>query len=64
MKDEELNEMLMLYDAALKIVNTKIEILNESYKKASYNPIEHIKTRIKSSKSICEKLVRKRKESF
>ena len=56
---EKLKEMLILYSSALKIVNTKIEILNENYKNSTYNPIEHIKARIKSLDSIYEKLERR-----
>jgi len=55
----KLKELIILYSSALKIVNTKIEILNENYKHSTYNPIEHIKARIKSLDSIYEKLERK-----
>ena len=47
--------VIFLYNAALKEINTKLEILNDEFK---YNPIEHIKTRIKESDSIVKKLRR------
>ena len=48
---------LLLYDAALKEINTKLEILNNEFKLAhQYNPIEHITSRIKSPQSIAKKL--------
>jgi putative GTP pyrophosphokinase len=54
---EEWNSALLLYDAALKEVNTRLEILNNEFKMAhQYNPIEHITSRIKSPQSIVKKL--------
>ena len=51
--------MMFLYNAALKEVNTKIEILNDEFLQVhNYNPIEHIKSRIKSAESIVKKLKR------
>ena len=41
--------MMLLYKSALMEVGTKLEILNEEFKHIhQYNPIEHIKQRIKS----------------
>ena len=41
--------VIFLYNAALKEINTKLEILNDEFKHVhQYNPIEHIKTRIKA----------------
>ena len=38
---EEWSRVLLLYDAALKEINTKLEILNNEFKLAhQYNPIE------------------------
>lgn len=49
--------IMFLYTAALKEVGTKLEILNDEFKHVhSYNPIEHIKTRIKTPESIVKKL--------
>lgn len=50
---------MFLYTAALKEVETKIEILNEEFLHIhNYNPIEHVKSRIKSADSIVRKLKR------
>lgn len=56
---EEWSQALMLYDAALKEINTKLEILNNEFKLAlQYNPIEHITSRLKTPQSIVKKLRR------
>lgn len=60
---EEWSHALMLYDAALKEINTKLEILNNEFKLAhQYNPIEHITSRLKTPKSIAKKIKRYGKE--
>lgn len=60
---EEWSQALMLYDAALKEINTKLEILNNEFKLAhQYNPIEHITSRLKTPQSIAKKLRRYEKE--
>ncbi|MFA9463514.1 MAG: GTP pyrophosphokinase family protein [Velocimicrobium sp.] len=54
---EEWRHAILLYEAALKEVNTKIEILNSEFMQAHrYNPIEHVKSRIKSPESIAKKI--------
>ncbi|MFV0363360.1 MAG: GTP pyrophosphokinase family protein [Suipraeoptans sp.] len=51
--------IMFLYKAALKEVETKLDILNDEFQYVhQYNPIEHIKTRIKSAESIVKKLKR------
>ena len=51
--------VIFLYNAALKEVGTKLEILNDEFQHVhQYNPIEHIKTRIKTPESIVKKLKR------
>lgn len=51
--------VMFLYNAALKEVGTKLEILNDEFQHVHrYNPIEHIKTRIKTPESIVKKLRR------
>ena len=51
--------IMFLYTAALKEVGTKLEILNDEFQHVHrYNPIEHIKTRIKKPESIFKKLKR------
>lgn len=54
-------ELLMQpYKAAIKIVKTKLEIIDEELKlNYQYSPIHSIQSRIKSPKSILEKLDRK-----
>ncbi|MEG0805907.1 MAG: GTP pyrophosphokinase family protein [Lachnospiraceae bacterium] len=50
----------LLYNSALKKVGTKLEILNDEFQHVhNYNPIEYIKSRVKSSESIEQKLKRK-----
>lgn len=50
-------EVILIYNSALKEIGTKLEILNDEFHHVhSYNPIEHIKSRIKSSESIVKKL--------
>ncbi len=51
--------IMFLYNAALKEVGTKLEILNDEFQHVHrYNPIEHIKKRIKTPESIVKKLKR------
>ncbi|SHK13672.1 GTP pyrophosphokinase [Hespellia stercorisuis] len=51
--------VMFLYNAALKEVGTKLDILNDEFQHVhQYNPIEHIKTRIKTPESIVKKLKR------
>ena len=51
--------IMFLYSSALKEVGTKLEILNDEFQHVhQYNPIEHIKTRIKTAESIVKKLKR------
>ncbi len=62
-EEEEWNRALLLYDAVLKEISTKLEILNNEFKLAhQYNPIEHITSRIKSANSIARKIRKKGKE--
>ena len=61
---ESWKEVTLIYNAALRQVETKMEILNEEFQHVhQYNPIEHIKARIKSPESIVKKLKRKGYES-
>ncbi len=57
-------EVNLLYNSALKQITTKIEILNEEFQEVHrYNPIEHVKARLKSPESIVKKLKRNGYES-
>ncbi|MBQ3791199.1 MAG: GTP pyrophosphokinase family protein [Lachnospiraceae bacterium] len=50
-------EVQLVYSSALKQIATKIEILNDEFQHVHlYNPIEHVKKRIKTSESIVKKL--------
>ena len=56
--------LIFLYNSALKEVGTKIEILSDEFQYIhKYNPIEHVKSRIKSPKSIVSKLRRDGREA-
>lgn len=57
-------EVTLLYNAALRQVQTKLEILNDEFQHVHrYNPIEHIKSRIKTPSSIVKKLKKNGYES-
>ena len=50
---EKLDNIMIKYISALKILETQIEIINDDFKYIKkYNPIEHVKTRIKKADSI------------
>lgn len=52
----ELSEFLMVYRFAIDEVTTKINILREEFNQVhDYNPIEHVKSRLKSPESIVTK---------
>ncbi len=54
------SEFMMMYNCAIKEVRTKFEVLNDDFSVAyKRNPIEMIKSRVKSPKSIVDKLKRK-----
>lgn len=56
---ESYEEVMLIYSGALKQINTKLEILNQEFQHVhNYNPIEHIKSRVKTPGSIAAKLKR------
>lgn len=56
--------MMFIYNSALKEVGTKLDILNDEFLHVhQYNPIEYIKSRIKTPESIVQKLKRNGYES-
>lgn len=58
------NEVTLVYSSALKQMNTRIEILNDEFQLVhQYNPIEHIKSRLKTPESIVKKLKKYGQES-
>ena len=57
-------EVTLIYNSALKQISTKLEILNDEFQHVHrYNPIEHIKSRIKTPESIVKKIKRHGYES-
>lgn len=51
------NTVMLLYESAIKKCRTKVEILNDEFQQVhQYNPIEYIKTRVKTPESIVKKL--------
>lgn len=58
--EKKMKELLLKYDFGLKILKTSIEILVSEFEyKYEYNPVEHMKSRIKSLDSAAKKLQRK-----
>ena len=61
---ESWKEVTLIYSAALRQIETRMEVLNEEFQHVhQYNPIEHIKARIKTPESIVKKLKRHGYES-
>ena len=57
---EEMNETLLIYRSAIKEVKTKLDILDDELKiRRKRNPIEYMKSRVKTPGSIMDKLQRK-----
>ena len=51
--------LMLLYNAALQAVQARVNVLNDEFHHINnYNPIEHVKARIKSPESIVKKLKR------
>lgn len=51
------NTVMLLYESAIKKMQVKVEILNNEFQQVhQYNPIEYIKTRVKTPNSIVKKL--------
>ncbi len=56
----ELTRFMMSYKFALDELNTKIDILKQEFQYVNdYNPIEHVKSRLKTPESIMKKVYRK-----
>ena len=54
---EKIDAVLLKYDFAKEILETELKVLLRDYEfKHNYNPVEHIKSRIKSSESAIKKL--------
>ena len=59
MKEEkQLEKLILKYSAALKTLETEISILLQDYElENNYNPVEHIKSRLKTYESASKKLI-------
>jgi len=54
---DQWKSVIFLYNSALREIETKMEVLNNEFKHVhNYNPIEHMKSRIKTPESIVNKL--------
>ena len=54
----ELMKMQQIYEAGIKEIRTKLEILDAEFKvKHDHNPIHHIESRLKSPESILKKAI-------
>lgn len=59
--DIQYKQLMHIYNSAIKVIQTKIEIIQDEYKVFyNYNPIDHMNFRIKSFKSIKNKLKKKK----
>ncbi len=57
---KEFLQMRQLYDAGIREVQTKLEILDEEFRlRFDHNPIHHMESRLKSVRSILDKLERR-----
>jgi putative GTP pyrophosphokinase len=57
---DEWKKLMLIHKFALDEVNTKLNIFNEEFQHIhQYNPIEHIKSRLKNQQGIIQKLNRK-----
>lgn len=57
---QKLMELQHLYNAAIKEMQTKLDILNDEFKvRYARNPIHHVESRLKSTQSIIKKLMKK-----
>ncbi|RDW15264.1 GTP pyrophosphokinase [Oceanobacillus arenosus] len=57
---DQITRFMMTYKFGLREMDTKLTILKEEFQLFhDYNPIEHIKSRIKSPESILQKMLRK-----
>ena len=58
--DEEIKKMIRKYEYALEILTVELDfIIKEYVYEHKYNPVEHVKTRLKSYESISKKLEKK-----
>ena len=57
---KQYKQMMLFYEAGIRQLTTKLQILNREFEQSNdRNPIENIKSRIKSAESIAKKMKRK-----
>ena len=57
---KQYKQMMLIYEAGIRQLTTKLQILNREFEQSNdRNPIENIKSRIKSAESIAKKMERK-----
>lgn len=60
LNEREILSLMLKYNFALQLLETQFNILIKEFEfKNKYNPVEHVKSRIKSEKSIIDKLNKK-----
>ena len=60
MTNREYRTAMLLYSAALKELDVKLQIINEEFStRLKSNPIEHVKSRLKTPSSIAKKLIKR-----
>lgn len=58
--EREVSELMLKYNFALQLLETQFNILIKEFEfKNKYNPVEHMKSRLKTEKSIIDKLNKK-----
>jgi putative GTP pyrophosphokinase len=58
--EREVSELMLKYNFALQLLETQFNILIKEFEfKNKYNPVEHMKSRLKNEKSIIDKLNKK-----
>lgn len=58
--EREVSELMLKYNFALQMLETQFNILIKEFEfKNKYNPVEHMKSRLKTEKSIIDKLNKK-----
>lgn len=60
---QKYNELIMKYEYAKKMIEAQLDVIIKDFtQKHGYNPVEHVKGRIKSTESIQKKLERHQKD--
>lgn len=55
--EREVSELMLKYNFALQLLETQFNIFIKEFEfKNKYNPVEHMKSRLKTEKSIIDKL--------